>query len=62
MLECVDVHTGEAHQLAQSLPIIEFIDEVTEGGLLTRLLPSDPLLRARVRQVGDGVCTHERRL
>jgi maleylpyruvate isomerase len=43
---------GRVHVLAQSLPIIEFLDERFPG---TPLLPSDPYLRARARALAEIV-------
>ena len=51
VLEFTDSRTGEVIQLSQSLPIIEFIDEITKGDSTSGLIPGDALLRARVRQV-----------
>lgn len=47
------VEGGASRFLAQSLPIIEFLDETALSG--PRLLPADPYLRARVRQLAEGI-------
>jgi maleylpyruvate isomerase len=47
------VEGGFSRFLAQSLPIIEYLDETVHAG--PRLLPVDPFLRARVRQVAEGI-------
>ena len=51
LLEVID--DGRARFLAQSLPIIEFLDETRPE--TTRLLPADPYVRARVRQLAEAV-------
>lgn len=53
VLEFTDSRTGEVITLAQSLPIIEFIDELTAGEAGPALIPSDIILRARVRQISE---------
>lgn len=47
------VEGGESRFLSQSLAIVEYLDETTRGG--PRLLPTDPYLRARVRQLAEGI-------
>lgn len=44
---------GRSRFLAQSLPIVEFLDETRPEP--TRLLPEDPYVRARVRQLAEAV-------
>lgn len=44
--------TSTVHQLTQSLPIIEFLDEITGG---PRLLPTDPYLKAKVREIAEVI-------
>ena len=59
LLQFTDSYSGTTEYLTQSLPIIEFIDEVFSGaestGLSINLLPTDLLLRARVRQISEIV-------
>ena len=54
LLQFIDSHDGSVKYLTQSLPIVEFIDEVFPA-CGPRLLPTDPLLRARVRQIAEIV-------
>ena len=51
LLEVID--DGRARFLAQSLPIIEFLDETRPETV--RMLPADPYARARVRQLAEAV-------
>jgi glutathione S-transferase len=51
LLEVTDSRTGEVIQIAQSLAIIEFLDDITRCHSTHHLVPCDPVLRARVRQV-----------
>ena len=44
---------GVQHRLTQSLAILEYVDEVADGGL--PLLPTDPYARARARQLAEMV-------
>jgi len=50
-LEIID--GGTSRFLGQSLAIIEYLEESVLSG--PRLLPTDPYLRARVRQLAEGV-------
>lgn len=43
---------GKVHRIAQSMAIIEYLDEVYPE---PRLLPKEPLLRARVRTIAETV-------
>jgi maleylpyruvate isomerase len=47
------VTDGASRFLAQSLPILEFLDETRPE--TTPLLPADPYVRARVRQLAEAV-------
>jgi hypothetical protein len=59
---------GQTHHLTQSLAIIEFLDEIFPQGYplegaekQQNLIPQDPLLRARVRQIAEVIyhyCYH----
>lgn len=51
VLEFTDSRTGEVICLTQSLAIIEFIDELTTANGGVSIFPTDPLVKARIRQV-----------
>lgn len=57
LLEVTDARTGAVVQIAQSLAIIEFLEEITSewchGGV--SLFPSGPVKRARARQIAEIV-------
>jgi len=53
VLEFFDSFEGKTVQLSQSLAIIEFLDECFPDKL--RLLPRDPLVRARARQLAEAI-------
>lgn len=55
MLEFKVASSGESIHLTQSVAIMEFLDELYPTQC--PLLPSDPLLRARVRQVAEIVAS-----
>jgi len=46
---------GKQQSLTQSLAIIEFLCDACAGGLVSSLLPSDPLARARCRQIAEVI-------
>lgn len=52
-MEFFDSFEGKTVQLSQSLAIIEFLDECFPDKL--RLLPRDPLVRARARQLAEAI-------
>ena len=47
------IEAGRSQFLGQSLAIIEYLDETLSN--TARLLPSDPIARARVRQISEGI-------
>jgi fumarylacetoacetase len=55
VLEFTSTSTGEKSKLTQSVAIIEFIEEITAGNGMLPLLPTDPLVKARVRELSEIV-------
>jgi fumarylacetoacetase len=55
LLEVTDSRTGEVIQITQSLAIIEFLDDITRHSGVHMLLPADPVLKAKVRQISEIV-------